>query len=79
MIELIIYGALGQTTRGIAGVLKAIKRGRDLNPTRFVITLFLGAIIGGSVGIITEDTMTAFVAGYLGVDLLESLATILSK
>ncbi|RLI92004.1 MAG: hypothetical protein DRO95_03185 [Candidatus Altiarchaeales archaeon] len=69
-----IAGAVGQSVRILAGLKKAAERGVEFEGARMIETLVLGAVIGGAVGLFTNDPTMAFLAGYSGTDFIEAMA-----
>ncbi|PIN74703.1 hypothetical protein COV18_05785 [Candidatus Woesearchaeota archaeon CG10_big_fil_rev_8_21_14_0_10_37_12] len=70
-----LLGGLGGLVRGLLGVRKALLEGRTFVFTYLLSTVLIAIIIGAIVGsVLGNSTIMAFVAGYAGTDLLESLA-----
>ena len=74
-----LWGALGQFTRSIIGLKKAIQDGEDISFKYWLVTIILGSVIGAVAGLVshgvTENAtwLVSFLSGWAGSDFLEGL------
>jgi len=74
LVIVTIGGFIGGIVRGIIGVLKSIRMGRELKVKYFVTSLIASGLIGAIAGLFAgNDLRFAILAGYVGGDFLESL------
>ena len=74
--ELFFAGVLGGCVRALYGLLKSVSAGKRVRPWYFVATLLSSGIIGGVLGLVFDvDVRFASLAGYVGSDVLENVAS----
>jgi len=70
-------GGLGQLTRSLLGVKKAIDEHQDINVKQLVSSIFEGFVVGLFVGIFAPDWRFAFTTGLAATDVTESLIKVI--
>lgn len=78
MLAGIIIGGLGGLLRAIVGLGKSLAAKRKIRWSYFFITVIMAVVIGTILGALTSVSRPiAFLAGYSGTDILESLGKII--
>lgn len=78
-LESAIYGFIGGIVRGAVGILK-LKSIKEFKPWYLLLTLVLSGIVGVFAGMIVgADYRLTLMAGYAGMDLVESIYKIYKK
>ena len=78
-LESAIYGFIGGIVRGAVGILK-LKSIRQIRPGYLLLTLVLSGIVGLFAGMLVgADYRLTLMAGYAGMDLIESIYKIYKK
>jgi hypothetical protein len=67
-------GSLGGAARAFVGLLKAMRRHEEIHWGYTAFTIIASAVIGGAAGVLFDsDPKVSVIAGYVGLDLLESI------
>ncbi len=70
-----LFGGLGGVVRALVGFGKAMKNKKKFNLVYFLLTSFIGIVVGVIVGMMLNyDWRISFVSGYAGTDVLEGLS-----
>ncbi len=73
-----VLGGAGGLLRAIVGLGKSIAAKRRIRWQYFLVTVVIAVLIGSILGILTSVSRPiAFLAGYSGTDILESLGKII--
>jgi fluoride ion exporter CrcB/FEX len=80
LLDSAIYGLIGGIVRGVVGFVKSKQQKRKFNVGYFVFTIAVSAVIGLFAGMLmNSDYKISLLAGYAGIDLIESIYKIGKK
>jgi len=69
-----IFGLIGGLVRGIVGLVKSRQKKKKFNPAYFLFSIVVSGVIGLFAGmLLNSDYKASLLAGYAGIDLIESL------
>ena len=75
-----IFGLIGGIVRGVVGFVKSKQHKKKFNAGYFVFTIAVSAVIGLFAGMLmNSDYKISLLAGYAGIDLIESIYKIGKK
>ena len=75
-----IFGLIGGIVRGVVGIVKSRQRKKRFNPWYFLFSVLVSGVIGMFAGMLwNNDYKVSLLAGYAGIDLIESIYKIGKK
>jgi len=80
LIQSALFGLIGGIVRGVVGIVKSQKSKKKFNLAYFAFTIVCSGIIGVFAGLlVSADYKLTMLAGYAGMDLIESIYKISRK
>lgn len=74
LINAAMFGLTGGVVRGVVGIVKSVRKRKKLRTWYFLFTIASSGLIGMFAGMLLPfDYRISLLAGYAGIDLIESL------
>jgi len=74
LLQSALFGLIGGIVRGVVGIVKSQRSKKKFNAGYFIFTIICSGVIGLFAGmLISADYKLTMLAGYAGIDLIESI------